>query len=95
LLPLLEKQATDSSWELQGQLLILSANGLMQFNQSGSNAEEINKELLNDNKTDGNTTEEKKETIVKSSINPDSSMISQHQSQRKARDFQTASTVQT
>jgi hypothetical protein len=33
LLPLLEKQASDSSWELQGQLLILAANGLMQFNQ--------------------------------------------------------------
>jgi len=54
LLPLLEKQATESSWELQGQLLILSANGLMQFNQSSSgNPDEINKELLqNENKTD-------------------------------------------
>ena len=29
LLPLLEKQATDGSWELQGQLLILAANGLI------------------------------------------------------------------
>lgn len=33
ILPMLEKQATEQSWELQGQLLILAANGLMQFNQ--------------------------------------------------------------
>lgn len=51
----------------------------MQFNQSASNPDEINKELLqNENKTEGSATAEKKETIVKSSINPDSSMISQH-----------------
>jgi hypothetical protein len=29
LLPTLEKQANESSWELQGQLLILASNGLM------------------------------------------------------------------
>lgn len=50
-----------------------------------------------DNRTKDNSKEgeEKKDTIIKSSIAPESSMMTQNYSQRKARDFQTASTVQT
>lgn len=93
LLPTLEKQANESSWELQGQLLILAANGLIQFNSQSS--EVVNQAAIDrvvDEQTD-ETVEGKKDTMGKSSMAPESSMISQNQSQRKARDFQTASTV--
>ena len=99
LLPLLEKQATESSWELQGQLLILAANGLMQFNQQRQVAETTNKDgaTTTENMTENQSSVQKDDSNVKTLGNEgNASAISEKQADnRKARDFVTASTVQT
>lgn len=40
LMPILQRQIRDENWELKGQLLILSANILTQFNTMDDTSEE-------------------------------------------------------